>query len=53
MVEMKDEVEYENDFLYEDTTKREQQQGEFWEYQWVVTKQIIQQCVCDRKSVTI
>ena len=53
IVEMEDEVEYENDFLYEDTTEREQQQGEFWEYQRVVAKQTIQQCVRDRKSVTV
>ena len=41
MVYIEDEVEYENDFLYEDPLEREQQQGEFWEYQRVVTKETI------------
>ncbi len=35
VVDIEDELEYENDFLYEDSAEREQQQGEFWEYQRV------------------
>ena len=53
IVDMEDEVEYENDFLYEDTAEREQQQGEFWEYQRVVAKETIEKYVHERKSVTI
>ena len=53
MVYIEDEVEYENDFLYEDPLEREQQQGEFWEYQRVVAKESIDRYVRDRKSVTV
>ena len=53
IVDMEDEVEYENDFLYEDTAEREQQQDEFWEYQRVVAKETIERYVRERKSVTI
>ena len=50
---MENEVEYENNFLYEDTADREQQQGECWEYQRVVTKETIEKYVHEQKSVTI
>ena len=53
IIDVEDEVEYENDFLYEDTADREQQQGEFWEYQRVVAKETIEKYVEDGKSVTI
>ena len=43
VVDIEDELEYENYFLYEDSAEREQQQGEFWEYQRVVAKQKIDQ----------
>lgn len=53
VIEMEDELEHENDFIYEDTADREQQQGEFWEYQRVIAKDTIKRYVEERKSVTI
>ena len=53
VIDMEDEVEHDNDFLYEDTANREQQQGEFWEYQRVVAKETIEKYVEEGKSVIV